>query len=86
MSILAWIALGLLGGSVAGWLWGGRGRVLLGDAVVGVLGAILGGFMASVMLGLDVTGIDLTSLLVAALGAALLIVILHALPATRVFE
>ena len=86
MSIVAWIALGLLGGTLAGWLWGGRGRVLLGDAVVGVLGVILGGFMASVMLGLDVTGIDVTSLLVAALGAALLIVVLHALPATQIFE
>jgi uncharacterized membrane protein YeaQ/YmgE (transglycosylase-associated protein family) len=86
VSILAWIALGLVGGGVAGWLWGGRGRVLLGDAVVGVLGAILGGFMASVMLGLDITGIDVTSVLVAALGAALLIVVLHALPATQIFE
>ena len=86
MSILAWIVLGLVGGGVAGWLWGGRGRVLLGDAVVGVLGAILGGFMASVMLGLDISDIDLTSLLVAAIGAALLIVILHALPATQIFE
>jgi uncharacterized membrane protein YeaQ/YmgE (transglycosylase-associated protein family) len=86
VSIVAWIALGLLGGTLAGWLWGGRGRVLLGDAVAGMLGAILGGFMASVMLGLDVTGIDVTSLLVAALGAALLIVVLHALPATQIFE
>ena len=52
----------------------------------GLLGAILGGFMASVMLGLDISDIDLTSLLVAAIGAALLIVILHALPATQIFE
>jgi uncharacterized membrane protein YeaQ/YmgE (transglycosylase-associated protein family) len=86
VSILAWMAVGLVGGGVAGWLWGGRGRMLLGDAVVGVLGAILGGFMASVLLGLDISGIDLTSLLVAAIGAALLIVVLHALPATQLFE
>jgi uncharacterized membrane protein YeaQ/YmgE (transglycosylase-associated protein family) len=86
MSIVAWAVLGLLGGSVAGWLTRRRGRVLLGDAVVGVLGAILGGFMASVLLGLDITGVDVTSLLVAALGAAILIVVLHALPATHVFE
>jgi uncharacterized membrane protein YeaQ/YmgE (transglycosylase-associated protein family) len=86
VSILAWMAVGLVGGGVAGWLWGGRGRMLLGDAVVGVLGAILGGFMASVLLGLDISGIDLTSLLVAAIGAALLIVVLHALPASQLFE
>jgi uncharacterized membrane protein YeaQ/YmgE (transglycosylase-associated protein family) len=86
VSILAWIALGLLGGAFVAWLWGLRGRALLADAVVGVLGAVLGGFLASVLLGLDVAGLDVTSLLVAAVGAALLILILHALPATDVFE
>jgi uncharacterized membrane protein YeaQ/YmgE (transglycosylase-associated protein family) len=86
VSIVAWAVLGLVGGSAAGWLTRRRGRILLGDAVVGVLGAILGGFMASVLLGLDITGVDVTSLLVAALGAAILIVVLHALPATQIFE
>ena len=86
MSILAWIVLGLLGGAAAGWLMRVRGRALLSDAVVGVLGAVLGGFLAAALLGLDITGIDWTSVLVAAFGAALLILILHALPATDVFE
>ena len=86
MSILAWIALGLIGGTVVGWLRGHRGRVLLGDSVVGVLGAMLGGFMASVTLGLDISGIDWTSLLVAAVGAAILIVVLNALPATETYD
>ena len=86
MSSLAWIALGLLGGAIVAWLWGLRGRALLADAVVGVLGAVLGGFLASVLLGLDIAGLDVTSLLVAAVGAALLILILHALPPTDVFE
>ena len=61
-------------------------RLLLGDMVVGVLGAILGGFMASVTLGLDISGIDWTSLLVAAVGAAILIVVLNALPATEIYD
>ena len=86
MSILVWIALGLLGGAAVGWLRRRRGRVLLGDMVVGILGAILGGFMASVTLGLDISGIDWISVLVAALGAALLIAILNALPATEIYE
>ena len=86
MSILVWIGLGLLGGAIVGWLWGLRGRALAADSVVGVLGAVLGGFMASVLLGLDIAGLDLTSVLVAAVGAAVLILILHALPATDVFE
>jgi uncharacterized membrane protein YeaQ/YmgE (transglycosylase-associated protein family) len=86
VSILAWVGLGLLGGLVVGWLWGGRGRTLAGDAVVAVLGAMLGGFIASVTLGLDISGIDGTSLIVAAVGAALLLLVLHALPATDIFE
>ena len=86
MSIVAWIALGLVGGAAVGWLRRRRGRLLLGDMVVGVLGAVLGGFMASVMLGLDITEINWTSVLVAAVGAALLILILNALPATEVYE
>lgn len=86
MSIVAWIALGLVGGAVAGWVCGLRWGALLGDVVVGVLGAVLGGFMASVTLGLDIAPIDGVSVLVAAVGAALLIVIQHTLPPTEVFE
>lgn len=86
MSILVWIALGLVGGAVAGWLLGLRGRALLSDVVGGVLGAVLGGFMAAVLLGLDIADFDGTSVAVAALGAALLILILHALPPANVFE
>ena len=86
MSILVWIALGLVGGAAAGWLLRARGRALLSDAVVGVLGATLGGFLASVLLGLDVADFDMTSVLVAALGAGLLILLLHTLPTADVFE
>jgi len=86
VSIVAWIGLGLVGGTSVGWLLGARRSALAGYTVVGMLGAILGGFMASVMLGLDISGIDATSVLVAGLGAAILIVILHALPPTEVFE
>jgi uncharacterized membrane protein YeaQ/YmgE (transglycosylase-associated protein family) len=86
VSILAWIALGVFGGLVAGWLLRARGRALLSDAVVGVLGAVIGGFMAAVLLGLDVADVDGTSVLVAAMGAALLILVLHSLPANDVFE
>jgi uncharacterized membrane protein YeaQ/YmgE (transglycosylase-associated protein family) len=87
VSILAWIALGLLGGLTVGWLRHRRGRLLLGDMVVGVLGAMLGGFMASVTLGLDISVFDWTSVLVAGFGAALLIALLNTLPpATELYD
>jgi uncharacterized membrane protein YeaQ/YmgE (transglycosylase-associated protein family) len=86
MSILAWIALGLLAGVVVGFCTGLRGRDLLGTAVVGTLGAVIGGFMASVLLGLDISGVDGTSVLVAAIGALFLILFQRLIPATEVFE
>ena len=86
MSIVAWIALGLIAAGAIGWLRGRRGRLLLGDLVVGVLGAVLGGFMATVTLGLDIADVNWTSVLVAAGGAALLILLLNALPVTEVYE
>jgi uncharacterized membrane protein YeaQ/YmgE (transglycosylase-associated protein family) len=85
LSILAWIALGLVVGLVAGWLWGSRGRALGGDATAGVLGAVLGGFMASVTLGLNVVDLDFTSLVVAGVGAAMLILLVHAVAPADVF-
>jgi uncharacterized membrane protein YeaQ/YmgE (transglycosylase-associated protein family) len=86
VSILAWIALGLVGGLACGWLLRSRGRALLGDVAVGVLGAVIGGFLAAVLLGLDIADVDGTSLLVAIIGGGILILILHALPNTDVFE
>ncbi len=86
MSILVWIGLGLVGGLVCGWFLRSRGRALLGDAAAGVLGAVIGGFIAAVLLGLDIADIDGTSTLTAAMGAALLILVLHSLPSVDVFE
>ena len=86
MSVLVWIALGLVGGLACGWFLRARGRSLLADTAVGVVGAILGGFMAAVLLGLDVADFDPTSTLVAAMGAALLLLVLHSLPRVDVFE
>jgi uncharacterized membrane protein YeaQ/YmgE (transglycosylase-associated protein family) len=86
VSILIWVALGILGGLACGWVLRAHGRALLGDVAVGLLGAVLGGFLAAVLLGLDVADFDLTSVLVAAMGALLLILVLHTLPSVDVFN
>lgn len=86
MSVLVWIGLGLVAGLACGWYLGSRGRVLLGDVTVGVLGAMVGGFMAAVLLGLDIADVEPTSVLVAGMGAALLVLILHSLPTVEVFD
>jgi uncharacterized membrane protein YeaQ/YmgE (transglycosylase-associated protein family) len=73
MSIFAWIVLGLIAGWLAGqFMRGGYG--LVGDVVLGIVGAIVGGFLSGLILGRDmVTGFNLESVLVALLGAVVLI-------------
>lgn len=86
MSLGAWIGIGLLGGLILGWLGGQRGRPLVAEMVVAVLGAVGGGFMAAVMLGLDITGLDGLSCLIAALGVVVLILFERAIPRDEVFD
>ena len=84
MSILAWIVVGLVAGWLAGQVMKGSGYGLIGDIVVGVVGAILGGFLAGVIFGGDfLSGINLQTLLVAFLGAVILIGGLRALSGGR---
>jgi uncharacterized membrane protein YeaQ/YmgE (transglycosylase-associated protein family) len=76
MSILAWIVLGLVAGWLAGTLMRGGGFGLIGDIVLGILGAIVGGWLTGLLLGQDLmTGFNLESLVVAVLGAIVLIAI-----------
>ena len=83
VTILAWIILGLVAGWLASMLMGAGGYGLIGDIVVGILGALLGGWLASTFLGLDITGLNLTSLAIAVVGAAILIAIFRAVAPGR---
>ena len=69
MGIIAWIVLGALAGFIANLLMGG-GDGLIMMIVLGIVGALVGGFIAGTVLGIaDVTGLNLTSLIVAVFGA-----------------
>lgn len=84
MSIIAWIVLGLLAGWIAGMVMKGGGYGLIGDIVLGIIGAILGGWLTGVLLGRDmVNGFNLESLIVAVLGAIVLIAISRAITGSR---
>lgn len=73
MNILLWIALDALAGWLASLIMGRCGNNWAINLLVGVLGAALGGFTASA-LGLGgITGLDLSSLLIAIAGACLLL-------------
>ncbi len=74
MSIIAWIVLGLVAGWLAGTLMKGSGYGIVGDIVLGILGAIVGGWLTGLLLGRDMmTGFNIESLIVAVLGAVVLI-------------
>jgi uncharacterized membrane protein YeaQ/YmgE (transglycosylase-associated protein family) len=76
VSILAWIVVGI----VAGWLaerLTGRSHGLLTNLVVGIVGAFVGGFLFSTLLGFDYQrGLNLASILVATVGAVVLLFLL----------
>lgn len=72
MSFIWFILIGLAAGWLAGQLVKGGGFGLLGDIIVGVIGALLGGFIFSA-LGLSSTGGLLGSLIVATIGAVVLL-------------
>ena len=76
MSIIAWILLGLVAGWLAGQFMRGGGYGIIGDIVLGVLGALVGGWLTSALLGRDmVNGFNIESLIVAVIGAIVLIAI-----------
>ena len=82
MGVISWIVVGLIAGWLAGVVMRGGGYGIVGNIVVGILGALLGGFLAASLfnLGDAVNGINVTSILVAFLGAVILIAIVRALP------
>jgi uncharacterized membrane protein YeaQ/YmgE (transglycosylase-associated protein family) len=79
MSFLAWIILGLLAGFIGSKIVNKSGEGILLDIVLGVLGAVAGGWLFNRFGAAGVTGLNLYSLLVAVIGAVVLLVIYHAL-------
>jgi uncharacterized membrane protein YeaQ/YmgE (transglycosylase-associated protein family) len=75
MSILGWIILGLLAGWLAGLLVKGSGYGVVGDIILGIIGALVGGAITITLMGVDITGFNLESLLIAVLGAIVVIFI-----------
>ena len=85
MGLLSWLIVGLIAGWLAGQVMRGGGYGLVGDIVVGVVGALIGGFLGSSLFGIAnaVNGINLTSILVAFIGALILIAVLRMVSGNR---
>lgn len=79
MSILAWIVLGVVAGFIASKLVNKSGSGLVLDLVLGVVGAVVGGFLFNQFGAGGVSGLNLYSLLVAVVGAVVVLVVYHAI-------
>ncbi len=73
MGIIAWIVLGAIAGFITNLIMGG-GEGVLGTIFLGIIGAVVGGFLAGTVLKVaDVTGINIESIVVAVIGAVIVV-------------
>jgi uncharacterized membrane protein YeaQ/YmgE (transglycosylase-associated protein family) len=86
VGFIAWLLVGLIAGWLAGKVMGGRGFGMVGNILVGIIGSLIGGFLASNLLRLDVNGFNIESILVAFVGAIVLLLILRMIPGRQPFE
>jgi uncharacterized membrane protein YeaQ/YmgE (transglycosylase-associated protein family) len=79
MSFIAWIVLGLIAGFIASKVVNKSGEVFFLDIVLGVIGAVVGGYLFQTFGMAGVSGVNLYSILVAVVGAIVVLVIYHAI-------
>lgn len=78
MSIIIWLILGLIAGFIASKLVNKSGEGLILDIVLGIVGAVVGGFLFSLIGAAPVTGLNIYSIIVAVIGAVVVLWIYHA--------
>jgi uncharacterized membrane protein YeaQ/YmgE (transglycosylase-associated protein family) len=81
MGLLSWIVVGAIAGWLAGQVVRGGGFGLIGNIVVGIIGALVGGYLAAQLFNMPdaVNGFNLTSIVVAFIGAVVVIVVVSLL-------
>jgi len=83
-ALLTWIIVGGVAGWLASLVVRGTGLGLVGDIVVGIIGGFIGGLLLSLIGGAGFTGFNLWSLIVAFIGAVVLLLIVKAFNGNRV--
>jgi uncharacterized membrane protein YeaQ/YmgE (transglycosylase-associated protein family) len=79
MSFIAWIVLGLVAGFIASKIVNKSGEGMILDIILGIVGAVIGGYLFQTFGMAGVTGVNLYSILVAVVGAIVFLVIYHAI-------
>ena len=75
MGLISWIVLGLIAGFIGSKIVNKTGEGLILDVVLGVVGAVIGGYLFNLLGAQGVTGLNLWSLLVAVIGAVVVLMI-----------
>jgi uncharacterized membrane protein YeaQ/YmgE (transglycosylase-associated protein family) len=83
MSIVGWILLGLIAGWIASKVVNKTGQGFLLDIVLGIVGAIVGGYLFALVGAEGITGFNLYSMVVAVIGAVIVLIGYHALSGRR---
>ncbi len=83
MSIIAWLILGLVAGFIASKIVNKAGEGIVVDILLGVVGAVVGGFLFSFFGAAPVTGLNIYSMVVAVVGAIVVLMLYHALAGRR---
>jgi len=79
MGFFAWLIMGLIAGFIASKLVNKQGQGMFIDIILGIIGAVVGGFIANALGFTGITGFDLYSILVSVAGAVIVLVIYHAM-------
>lgn len=85
MSIIAWLILGLIAGFIGSKVVNKSGEGVVIDIVLGVVGAVVGGYLFTLFGATSVTGLNLYSLMVAVIGAIVVLVVYHTFIGRRRF-
>ncbi len=83
MSIIAWLVLGLIAGFIASKVINNSGEGLVTDIILGIVGAVVGGFLFSLIGAAPVTGFNVYSMFVAVVGAIAVLLIYYAVAGRR---
>ena len=83
MSIIGWVVLGLIAGFIASKIVNKQGEGIIGDIILGIIGAVVGGWLFSFFGAAPVTGFNIYSMIVAVIGAIVVLWIYHALVGRR---
>jgi len=79
MSIIAWIVLGLIASFIGSKLVNKTGEGFFLDIALGIVGAVIGGWLFNLFGMRGVTGLNVYSLIVAVIGAVVFLVVYHAI-------